>query len=67
MEPNSIDLHGPNMEQSFLKMSENLAVAVESSQKAKDLATRSEILLIRIHQELEELYMSVGSACELEK
>lgn len=67
MKPKIIDLHQARIEQSLLKMSEKIATAIELSHKAKDLSAHSETLLIRAHQDLEELYLSVDSPCESEK
>jgi hypothetical protein len=48
------------LEQSISKIGAKVADAVELSNKAKELTTGAESILIRAQQELEELYLSLA-------
>jgi hypothetical protein len=52
------------LEQSISKIGAKVADAVELSNKAKELTTGAESILIRAQQELEELYLSLDKENE---
>ncbi len=52
-------LHGARIEQALSKIGAKIADATELSQRAKELCVHSEMVLINVRQELEELYVSL--------
>jgi hypothetical protein len=52
------------LEQSISKIGAKVADAVELSNKAKELTTGAESILISAQQELEELYLSLDKGSE---
>jgi exonuclease VII small subunit len=60
MDHEIVPLERKRLEQSISKIGAGVADAVELTQKANELAARSESILIRVQQELEELYLSLA-------
>lgn len=54
-----VPLERRRLEQSISKIGAKVADAGELANRAKELTSKSEALLIRIQQELEELYLSL--------
>lgn len=59
MEREALERYEKHIEQSLSKISAKIADAADLSQKARQLSAKSELLLINIQRELEELYISL--------
>ena len=59
MEKKLTDIDQTRIERALTKIGSQIADATELSQKARELAANSELLLIAAQQELEALYLSL--------